>query len=113
MKKNASLFFSALTISLLFLTVNTILALNNYEVYVLLHERTTRENTTYMLNDLHGVDGVDVMLNLYDNTTIAMDEAIDRLESYLQTLTEYNIIIQAIYSFKNRYIPEDGAHWQF
>jgi hypothetical protein len=63
-----------------------------------------------MLNDLGAVDGVCVMVNLYDNTTEAMDEAINRLESYLSTLQNYKVVVQAIYCFPYGYMSH---HWQF
>jgi len=85
-------------------------ASTDYEVYVLFHEGTSMENIIYMLNDLGSVDGVSVMVNIYDNTTEAMDDAINRLESYLSNLTTYNVVVQAIYCFPYGYMSH---HWQF
>jgi hypothetical protein len=82
----------------------------NYEVYVLFHEGTSMNNITYMLNDLGSVDGVSIMVNLYDNTTEAMDDAINRLESYLSQLGNYKVVVQAIYCFPYGYMSH---HWQF
>lgn len=90
--------------------MNHAFASTDYEVYVLFHEGTCMDNITYMLNDLGAVDGVAVMVNLYDNTTEAMDEAINRLESYLSHLGNYKVVVQAIYCFPYGYMSH---HWQF
>lgn len=85
-------------------------AADGYEVYVLFHEGTSMENIRYMLSDLGNIDGVTIMVNLYDNTTVAMDDAINRLESYLSNLTDYHVVVQAIYCFPYGYMTH---HWQF
>ena len=82
----------------------------DYEVYVLFHEGTNMDNITHMVGDLGAVDGVSVMVNLYDNTTEAMDEAINRLENYLSHLESYKVVVQAIYCFPYGYMSH---HWQF
>lgn len=82
----------------------------SYTPYVLIHEGTSMDNVRYMLNDLGAVDGVCLMINLYDNTTIAMDDAINRLENYLSNLQGYKVVVQAIYCFPYGYMSH---HWQF
>jgi len=81
-----------------------------YDAYVLIHEGTSMKNIRYMLNDLGNVDGVSVMINLYDNTTLAMDDAINRLESYLSNLSDYKVVVQTIYCFPYGHMTH---HWQF
>lgn len=95
---------------LFLLSASHVSASTDYEVYVLFHEGTSMDNITYMLNDLGAVDGVSVMVNLYDNTTEAMDEAINRLENYLSHLEGYKVVVQAIYCFPYGYMSH---HWQF
>ena len=82
----------------------------SYAPYVLIHEGTSMDNVKYMLNDLGAVDGVCLMINIYDNTTVAMDDAINRLENYLSNLQGYNVVVQAIYCFPYGYLTH---HWQF
>lgn len=90
--------------------VSAVFANPDYDVYVLFHEGTSMEDIRYMLNDLGNVDGVSVMVNVYDNTTEAMDDAINRLENYLSNLSDYNVVVQAIYCFPYGHMSH---HWQF
>ena len=92
-----------LSIPLFLLLLALVFPINasNHEVYVLFHEGTSMENIQYMLNDLKYVDGVCVMVNLYGESNEDMEDAINRLTIMLNDLSDYKIIVQAIYVFSD------------
>jgi len=53
-----------------------------------------------MMQRLKAIDGINLIIYVYDNTTEAIDEAIVNLKRYLDALKDYRIIVQAWYLFE-------------
>lgn len=95
-----------------------VFALNNYDVYVLVHEPDGRVTWAQLLGVLAmlrqkvPIKGVMLSFYVYDNSTSAINEALTRLESYIKSLQDYQVILQPTYRFEQYGYIESGQ-WKY